>query len=299
MNKTITPYTHFQPYINPEDMEEVRYIDPSFPVELWSANFENLAHNRLSTHWHEAFEFALIISGKALYRSGAEWVTLSAGDALFVNSTVSHSTAPFAQELELFTIAFPPTFFGLPGYKLYEETVTPVLHSKNGASVLADPHIICTLREIYADSQKTELSILRLAKQIFQLWDQFIDYIGRPDTAPYAIHKPDSREELHLKQCVAFIRQNWKNTFTIEDIASSASISKNTCYRLFKKYLHVTPSAYINHFRISHAELMLLETDLPVSEIAYNCGFNSVVYFDRVFRQFHNKTPLEYRHTER
>ena len=44
---------------------------------------------------------------------------------------------------------------------------------------------------------------------------------------------------------------------------------------------------------------MLLETDLPVSEIAYNCGFNSVVYFDRVFRQFHNKTPLEYRHTER
>ena len=299
MNKTITPDTHFQPYINPEGMEELQYLDPSFPVELWSARFENLAHNRLSTHWHEAFEFALVIHGRALYRSGPEWVTLSAGDALFVNSTVPHSTAPFDKDLEMFTIAFPPTFFGLPGYKLYEETVTPVLHSNNGASVLTSPDILQTLEEIYEDSQQEELSILRLAMQVFRLWDQFLDYLKLPEAASFAIHKPDSREEQHLKQCIAFIRQNWKNSFTVEDIARSASISKNTCYRLFKKYLHVAPTRYINHFRISRAELMLLETELPVSEIAFACGFNSAIYFDRVFRQLHNKTPLEYRHAER
>ena len=299
MNKTITPNIHFQPYVNPAGMEELQYVDPSFRVELWSANFDNVAHNRLPTHWHEAFEFALIISGKALYRFGPEWVTLTAGDALFVNSSVPHSTSPFDRDLEMFTIAFPPTIFGLPGYTLYEEAIVPVLHGKSGAAVLKDSSIILLLQEIYADSQKPELSFMRLSGQVLQLWQSLLDFLQREESEQYTFPKQGQREEMYLKKCIAFIRTNWRNSFSIDDMAASASISKNTCYRLFKKYLHVTPTSYINHFRISRAELLLLETELPVAEIALICGFNSVVYFDRVFRQFHGKTPLQYRRSER
>ena len=299
MNKTITPNIHFQPYVNPEGMEELQYIDQSFRVELWSANFDNVAHNQLPTHWHEAFEFALITSGKALYRFGPEWVTLTAGDALFVNSSVPHSTSPFDRDLEMFTIAFPPTIFGLPGYTLYEEIIAPILHGKIGAAVLKDPEIIQLLQEVYADSQKPALSFMRLSMQVLQLWQFLTNYLQQEESARYTFPKQGQREEMYLKKCIAFIRTNWRDSFSIDDVASSASISKNTCYRLFRKYLHVTPTAYINHFRISQAELLLLETELPVAEIALACGFNSVVYFDRVFRRLHGMTPLQYRHMER
>lgn len=299
MNKTIAPEIHFQPYINAEGMEEVRYIDPSFPVELWSANFENLAHNRLATHWHEAFEIALIVSGKAIYHFGPEYVTLSSGEALFINSAVPHDTTPFDKDLEMFTIAFPPRIFGLPGYKLYEETVAPILQSKNGASILTDPKIPQKLEEIYSDAQSPELSFMRMSLQILELWGLLMNYFRQNSSDQYAIRRLHSREEMHLKQCIAFIRKNWRETISIEDIANSASISKNTCYRLFKQYLQLTPMTYINQFRVSQAELMLLETNQPVIDIALSCGFNSVVYFDRVFKQIHGKTPLEYRHSER
>lgn len=299
MNKTITPDIHFQPYINADGMEELHYIDPTFPVELWTANFESLAHNRLATHWHKDFEFALIIRGKALYRFGPESVTLSEGEALFVNSAIPHSTAPFAQDLEMFTIAFPPASFSLPGDMLYEEVVTPVLRNQNGAVILTDQKMIQLLTDIYENARKPSLSCITLTRQIFELWELLADYLQQHGSVQSAIKKPRSREEQQLKQCIAFVRKNWRNNIQIEDLARSASISKNTCYRLFKNYLHVTPVRYINHFRISRAELMLLETNKPVNEIAFSCGFNSPIYFDRLFRKEHAMTPLQYRHTMR
>ena len=52
---------------------------------------------------------------------------------------------------------------------------------------------------------------------------------------------------------------------------------------------------YLNQYRINRAAEMLLGTDESIEDIAYDCGFNDISYFIKLFKRYKNKTPLKYR----
>ena len=58
-------------------------------------------------------------------------------------------------------------------------------------------------------------------------------------------------------------------------------------------------TAYLNTVRIEKARVLLRETDETVLEIALNCGYGSISYFNRVFRQQIGMSPLQYRTSAR
>lgn len=63
----------------------------------------------------------------------------------------------------------------------------------------------------------------------------------------------------------------------------------------FKNATSQSPSEYINHYRIEKALTLLNNTDISVTEIAMNVGFNDPNYFTRTFKKYTGKTPSEYR----
>lgn len=71
--------------------------------------------------------------------------------------------------------------------------------------------------------------------------------------------------------------------------------SREYLNRVFLKYTGGTPTAYINGLRLRHAAWLLRSTDRQVLEIAYDCGFENISYFNRLFKAHYQKTPGEYR----
>lgn len=67
--------------------------------------------------------------------------------------------------------------------------------------------------------------------------------------------------------------------------------------RSCKKYLHKTPSRLVNDIRLEHSAKLLITTDIPVIEIAEECGFESLSYYYHRFREHYNLTPREFRKT--
>ena len=66
--------------------------------------------------------------------------------------------------------------------------------------------------------------------------------------------------------------------------------------RIFKKRLNTTPTAYMNKLRIEQAIRILDQYGYSksVREIAYNCGFTDVNYFNRVFKKITHTSPTQY-----
>jgi len=70
--------------------------------------------------------------------------------------------------------------------------------------------------------------------------------------------------------------------------------SEHLC-RSFKKHLSTTPTAYINNLKLTYAANLLLRTDMTVTEIAFETGFDSLSYFHKRFKQSFGHTPSEHR----
>lgn len=107
---------------------------------------------------------------------------------------------------------------------------------------------------------------------------------------------PSKQQELfRLGQVLSFLEKNYSSALTLPEIARHAAISEVTLYRLIRKGTGESPINCLNRIRIRHARALLLNTRLPVSEIAAATGFADSNYFSRCFRKFTGLSPREFR----
>ena len=81
-------------------------------------------------------------------------------------------------------------------------------------------------------------------------------------------------------------------------MAEAAGVSPSQLRRLFREHLNITPRAHLRQLRLAMAQRMMLETSLPLQEIALACGFCDGYHFSRDFRRVIGRTPTDWRKSE-
>ena len=81
----------------------------------------------------------------------------------------------------------------------------------------------------------------------------------------------------------------------MEDIAAHLGISRTHLFRLFHRFLAVSPNEYLARFRVQSACAMLSSSNLSVKSIAHAVGYEDQLYFSKVFRRLTGETPTGYR----
>ena len=128
---------------------------------------------------------------------------------------------------------------------------------------------------------------------VCRIWEKLANFRQEiPVTDPSQVRSPS---QIRLQQMLAFIRRHYSEPITLGDIAGAANISQSEAARCFKKNLDVTPFNYLILYRLEVAKAMLQSSETSITEIAMQCGFESVSYFDRVFRKYYWLTPKEFR----
>lgn len=92
-----------------------------------------------------------------------------------------------------------------------------------------------------------------------------------------------------------FIEENYKSEIRLSILAEIAGISDVALSRLFKAKVGKSLSDYIIDVRLGYAEELLCETDIPVSEVSSECGFNNLSNFNRIFKKYRFCSPMELR----
>jgi len=94
--------------------------------------------------------------------------------------------------------------------------------------------------------------------------------------------------------CTVYIGRNYMKPITLQELAELVHLHPNYLCRLFKEYCGQTIFEYIASIRVSFATQFIRRYDKPLQEIAESCGFNSMSYFVRKFKQHMGMTPYAY-----
>ena len=105
----------------------------------------------------------------------------------------------------------------------------------------------------------------------------------------------DTQKIHKLKKVLKYIRDNFANEITLDDMAREADLSTKYFCSFFKSMTGTTPVKYLLTYRIERAARKLLSTDESITQIAYDCGFNDLSYFIKTFKEIKRITPKNYR----
>ncbi len=113
---------------------------------------------------------------------------------------------------------------------------------------------------------------------------------------PYLKSKTVQPIEPRMTDAIEYIEKNFEKEITVETLAKISNMSVSRFFPQFKKSLGVTPTEYINNYRINRAIIMLInDSNMSIEAISDASGFQSAAYFRRVFKKITGKTPREYK----
>jgi AraC-like DNA-binding protein len=111
----------------------------------------------------------------------------------------------------------------------------------------------------------------------------------------FVIENDKSGRNTIEKEMISYIQQNFKEKISLKEFGEQFHLSEKYISRYFKEHFHITLSQYITHLRLEYAKQLLQDTDIPVTEIAMQSGYQNVSYFIRIFKKTYGVSPLKYK----
>lgn len=261
------------------------------PMELYTIDINHPKYE-MAYHWHSEFEIIRIISGKLNIRLNRREFTANAGDVVFVNSETVHGAMPDSCVYECIVLAHEmlsskDKLCGGFISELLDHVVVINDHFRQH-----DGDIITAINALF-DVMRRGGCYFEAMGALYSVFGTIIRDKLYDASATFA--DVDAARNAKLKKVLSFIRKNYSSQLTLEQIADIAGMSpKYFCY-FFKEMTQKSPISYLNSYRIERAAGKLLSTDLPVTEIAFSCGFNDLSYFIKTFKSIKGITPNGFR----
>lgn len=106
----------------------------------------------------------------------------------------------------------------------------------------------------------------------------------------YAFHN-----SVRIEKIYNFVKSNYSKKIKVEDAATHVNMTTISFSRLIKQRTGKTFTEFVNELRLGYATRKLIETNDSITEICFNCGFNNISNFNRIFKKKQNCTPSEFR----
>ncbi len=98
-----------------------------------------------------------------------------------------------------------------------------------------------------------------------------------------------------LSAVIKYVSDNYASYINLNDVADIACMTTNSFCRFFKKMTNKSFTQFLNEVRIRNASRLLVQQNLPVSDVCYMVGYNSITNFNKQFKQIMGSTPNSYR----
>ncbi len=131
------------------------------------------------------------------------------------------------------------------------------------------------------------LSILDIMSQSGE-----IEYLASTGFNPKEM-KSESRRIQKTYQYI--LRKFHEQDLKLLDVANQVNMSESAFSHFFRKYTNKSFTQFLIDIRIGYACKLLLDTDDTVNKISYDCGFNNIANFNRLFKKYRSCTPGDYR----
>lgn len=285
-----------------ENLEEelVRPV-AAFPHTIFYDDIARHPGGYVPWHWHPDVEVIWAMQGGIRLGTSSHSFSVHTGEGVFINSNVLHYKEPLpGPDAILLTHVFDVQLLSGGHKSIFEQKyITPIVECKELEAMAFHPSV---------PNQRKILELIHRAYDVADEGGYGYEFEVRnslstmwwllcKEAEPVLRSKKVvvNQNEERIKKMLLFIRENYQERISLEQIASAASISTRECLRCFGQNLNMTPFTYLLEYRIRRAAGELRESNKPITDIAYDCGFSGTSYFSKTFRKIMECTPSKYR----
>ena len=232
-------------------------------------------------HMHEKIEIMYVCEGIVDTKIGNCQKMMAPGELSIVFPDVIHSYRRAGVPNYLLTVIFDSAL--VENYKLLLSSKQPEYPFLAADQV--HPDIIHAFNTIVLDRYWTYDQRL-LQGYLYVIMGQILNCFNLI---------PREKPDFFLPDLLTYLSCHYMENLSLDDLSHEFGISKYHISRCFSQKIGCSFTNYLNALRIQNANKMLLTTELPVTDISYQSGFESLSTFYRVFQQFHGITPSEYK----
>jgi len=245
--------------------------------------------------WSNNNYFAFISSGKKMWRSIYHSYEVNEGDIIFVKKGANLTHQFFDHEFCAIFIFIPDDFIKAFLKRNIALLDTPQKNLSDQDAILrVQPDELLetyyrSVQSLLSLSEKPNEQLLKLKFE--ELLLSLFANKNQQDLTDYFISLCQN-QEYHMSR---MMEENFAYNLKLEDYAQLCHMSLSTFKKSFKQYYNTTPAAWLQQRKLHLARQQVVISDLNISQISFECGFEDTSHFIRVFKQKYNLTPLQYR----
>lgn len=253
-------------------------------------------------HYHPELELVYVLESHGKRIIGNTVEPFDSGDMIFIGSNTPHVWLndeiyySGLDKLKAKAIVvyfnrdiFSDTFYALKEVKKIKDLFAGAVR---GIKVTGKTHGLLDkkLREL-AKKKDFEI-IIGLLEVLSILADsKDLSFINKESYTPANTQLHNDR----ITEVLNYVKQHFKRDISLQEVSDLAHLTPQSFCRIFKKRMQKHFIEYLNEVRIAHACKLLLETDLSISEIAFESGYKTVSNFNKIFKKMTDASPLTYR----
>lgn len=241
-------------------------------------------------HFHDYYEIFLVTKGRCSHTVNATEHFLEEGHLVFIRDFDSHLYRSINGEyFEFINLAFSKETFRemteyLGGASLFQALIQSPLPPMVQLSPRERERLFYAFSNAVSDQQDNIIKF-KLRALLVQVFSEYFLYFRPAET------------DIPVWLDTAFTQMQKPQNFTqgLSRLYDLAGKSPAYLARCFQKYYSTTPTEFINELRLNYCASLLLYSNLSVTDICMECGFDNLSWFYEVFQRKFGMAPLQYR----
>lgn len=254
------------------------------------------------THWHRYIEILYFPENRAtgtfpLITVNQQTYEIHPGDFIIIWSGELHKIAN-NQDKQLIGLQFSSTLVTeLPDLAPYINLFRTFHHISNQENPILTQKMTSHIEQILS-LPASDLPFFGI-EMLITLYRLFIDFASSIK-ASYAtendfVYASSNKTFQKISLACRYIQENCDRDLSLNEVSDYLGFSTYYFSRVFKQVTACSFMEYITTQRVKHSQTLLANTDLSITDVAYQSGFNSIATFNRAFRKCRGCSPSEYR----
>lgn len=260
-----------------------KYSDCLSNLSFSSHSLVDSDTSHFAKHYHEHFEIYVLNNGECRYLIDETIYSILPGDIVLIPAFHIHQTS-----YDTPTHSRQLVYISNDSLPLYtDKIIEKIGHVYRNAKVTDEIKFL--IKKVNAESIHPDYYSNYMVTGYLQLiWGILFrnhnDYINQ-----YVCGNT------YVLSVLKYIKKNYSSDITLGQTAKKYSMSPEHLSRIFKNETGMTFNHYLTDIRIKEAECLLIQTTMPIGEIAFAVGYNDSNYFTKKFKSIHKISPLQFR----
>jgi AraC-like DNA-binding protein len=264
-------------------------MDPDLPLQIIITDI-----SEFPPHWHEEIEIIYALENDLMIGLNNEVFTLQPRDIFIIGQGEVHFFPTSPQASLRLIIQFELLCFeSLATVMRNHRIMTPFLSAQTNHPIHRDlERQLLNIKEEYQNKKEAYQLAIKA-----ELYDLTVTILRKIPLEPYSSQERNKYQKRleSLENVFKYVESNFTHSIKLAEVAKAANFSIFYFTRFFKGTTGMTFIQYLNNYRISIAIHYLETTTDPITEIAFQSGFESIKTFNRIFKQLKGCSPSNYK----